>query len=68
MMPPWNKRPAETANLLNPAFVGVLLRKAIDGYTAESEAGMPFELIFLVLPLSLHPPTAARLPSGPGQK
>src|ERR1700681_3010467 len=65
MMLPWNERPTEVANLLNPAFVGVLLRKAIDGYTEEVQSGMPFELLFLVPPFCLHPATAERLPRSP---
>jgi Family of unknown function (DUF6521) len=63
MIPPWNERPTEIANLLNPAFVGVLLRKAVDGYTEEANAGMPLELLFLVPPFCLHPTTASRLPA-----
>jgi hypothetical protein len=63
MMSPWAERPTEVANLLNPAFVGVLLRKAVDGYTAEAEMGLPFELAFLVVPLCLHPATVSRLPA-----
>lgn len=65
MMPPWNERPCEIANLFNPAFIGVVLRKSIDGYTAETPAGMPFELLFLVPPICLHPATAMRLPRSP---
>lgn len=64
-MPPWNERPCEVANLLNPAFIGALLRKAIDGYSGEVKSGMPFELLFLVLPFCLHPATAFRLPRSP---
>lgn len=63
MIPPWDERPTEVANLLNPAFVGVLLRKAIEGYTEEARTGMPYELVFLVLPFCLHPSTATRLPA-----
>lgn len=65
MMPPWNDRPTEVANLYNPAFFGVLLRKAIERYTEEAKAGMPFELLFLVPPFCLHPATANRLPRSP---
>src|SRR5947209_3522225 len=37
MMQPWSERPTEVANLLNPAFLGALLRKAVDGYAEKSE-------------------------------
>jgi Family of unknown function (DUF6521) len=65
MMPTWNERPTEVANLLNPAFVGILLRKAVDGFNGEIKDGMPLELLYLVLPFCLHPATAARLPRSP---
>jgi hypothetical protein len=63
MMVPWQDRPTELANLLNPAFLGVLVRGAVDGYTKVSQTGMPVELPFLVLPFCLHPATARRLPA-----
>jgi hypothetical protein len=63
MTQPWTERPTEVANLLNPAFLGALLRKAVDGYAEESGNGLPFELSFLVIPLCLHPDTVRRLPS-----
>ena len=63
MLDPWASRPAEVANLLNPAFTGVLLRQAVDGYVRESAAGMPFAIAFLVLPFSLHKGTSDRLPA-----
>ncbi len=65
MIPPWTERPVEISNLLNPAFTGVLLRRSVDGYKSEAEGGMPIELVFLVMPLGLHPATARRLPSRP---
>lgn len=63
MMSAWGERPTEVANLLNPAFIGVLLRKAVEGYTEEEENGLPYELAFLVIPLCLHPDTVSRLPA-----
>ncbi len=63
MMSAWGERPTEVANLLNPAFVGVLLRKAVEGYVEEADNGLPFELAFLILPLCLHPETVSRLPA-----
>jgi hypothetical protein len=63
MMRPWPERPTEVANHLNPAFLGALLRKAVDGYAEKSDSGLPFELAFLVLPLCLHPDTVRRLPA-----
>jgi Family of unknown function (DUF6521) len=59
----WAERPTEVANLLNPAFIGTLLRKAVEGYAEETESGLPFELAFLVIPLCLHPDTVSRLPA-----
>jgi len=58
----WNDRPTEVANLLNPAFTGAALRMAVSGYFGETNAGMPFELAFLVFPFALHEATRSRLP------
>ena len=63
MMQPWSERPFEISNLLNPAFAGVLLRKSVEGYSAQARDGMPVELAFLVMPLCLHPGTVRRLPA-----
>lgn len=65
MIGPWEERPTEVANLLNPAFAGASLRLALDGYAREARAGMPFELAFLVLPICLHAGTTSRLPVSP---
>lgn len=53
----WNLRPFEIRNLFNPAFCGVILFRALDGYEEGDEAGMPFSLSLLVLPLCLHKDT-----------
>jgi hypothetical protein len=56
-MKPWNLRPFEIRNLFNPAFCGVILFRALAGYEEEDQAGMPFSLSLLVLPLCLHKDT-----------
>jgi Family of unknown function (DUF6521) len=50
----WIDRPVEIRNLFNPAFCGVVLFRAISGFSVEDKKGMPFSLSLLVLPLSLH--------------
>jgi len=62
-LPPWETRPIEVANLLNPAFIAVLLRQTSIGYQSEVQDGMPYALPFLTLPLVLHKPTRESLPS-----
>ena len=59
----WTDRPFDVSNLLNPAFMGVILRKCTEGYAIENEHGLPFELAFLVFPLVLHQPTRTTLPA-----
>jgi hypothetical protein len=59
---PWNDRPVEEAALLNPAFGGELLFKATAEYGKLNPLGCPLPLLFLVLPLVLHPPTREALP------
>ena len=60
----WSARSTELANLLNPAFCGLLLMRAITGYQRLDPSGMPLSLCFLVLPLVLHQATREVLPRG----
>lgn len=50
----WDQRPFEIRNLFNPAFCGLVLFRALNGYEEEDPRGMPFSLSLLVLPLCLH--------------
>jgi hypothetical protein len=50
----WDQRPFEVRNLFNPAFCGLILFRALQGYEEENLDGMPFSLTLLVLPLCLH--------------
>ncbi|MCB0213443.1 MAG: hypothetical protein KDJ52_29135 [Anaerolineae bacterium] len=59
----WERRPAEVANLFNPAFCSILLRGAVNTYQKEQDAGMPYVLSFLILPLVLHKTTRDALPN-----
>jgi hypothetical protein len=57
----WDGRPIEVRNLFNPAFCGVVLFKALRAYDRIDNRGMPFSLALLVLALSLHKISRARL-------
>ena len=50
----WDQRPFEIRSLFNPAFCGLVLFRAMQGYEEEDDCGMPFSLALLVLPLCLH--------------
>jgi hypothetical protein len=50
----WDQRPFEIRNLFNPAFCGLVLFRAVQGYEEENPRGMPFSLSLLVLPLCLQ--------------
>lgn len=50
----WDQRPFEVRNLFNPAFCGLVLFRALQGYEEEDSNGMPFSLALLVLPLCLQ--------------
>jgi hypothetical protein len=50
----WDQRPFEIRNLFNPAFCGLILFRALQGYEEENPDGMPFSLTLLVLPLCLY--------------
>lgn len=59
----WEARTVEERNLLNPSFCAVLLWYAARGYANQSEGkGLPFEVVFLVLPMVLHRETRESLP------
>lgn len=64
-MKSWEKRPPEIANLLNPAFFTVILKNAVEGYQLKENQGMPFPLIFVILPLILYPNIRVILPNTP---
>lgn len=63
-MKPWDQRPAEIRSLFNPAFCGLVLFRAIQGYEEDDPRGMPFSLTFLLLPLSLYKSSRETLSSG----
>jgi hypothetical protein len=52
----------EDRRLLNPAFAGLLVLRASQGFWKECHVGLPFIYAYLVLPLVLHPETRERLP------
>jgi hypothetical protein len=56
----WSTRSHEERALLNPAYGGQLLLAAAGEY---GDAGLPFPLSFLVLPLVLHKKTREALPT-----
>lgn len=64
-MKKWNERPFEIRNLFNPAFCGVVLIRAFQGFEEEDGSGMPFSLALLVLPLCLHKDTREILSNNP---
>lgn len=53
-MRPWDERPFEIRNLFNPAFCGLILFRALQGFEEVNPDGMPFSLVLLVLPLCLQ--------------
>jgi Family of unknown function (DUF6521) len=58
----WEQRPVEVANLFNPAFCAALLQSSIKGFQSQRDKGMPYPLLFLVLPIVLHSYTRQTLP------
>lgn len=57
----WKKRSLELQALLNPAFCGEIIRRAIWAYQKTAKKGMPYPLVFLVLPILLHEPTVSKI-------
>jgi hypothetical protein len=62
-MTKWTERSPDVAALLNPAFCGILIQQAVDGFCSQRPEGMPFELAALVLALMLHRESKEKLPS-----
>lgn len=59
----WDKRSIITANLLNPAFCGEVIRRTIARFNDnEKDMNFPFILSFLILPIVLHKRTRAKMP------
>ncbi|MGH6896833.1 MAG: three component ABC system middle component [Geminicoccaceae bacterium] len=63
MIAPWSLRPVEEASLFNPAFGALLLARAAADYYKQAGQGLPYPLIFLVMPAVLHSETRHALPA-----
>lgn len=61
----WSERSPEETRLFNPSFLSLLLWSTAVGYKESSGNGLPFELAFLTLPVSLHKSTREALPRSP---
>lgn len=59
----WNDRPPEIAHLFNPAFCALLIRDGVSGFMESRPGGMPYPLVFLLLPIVLHKATRESLPA-----
>lgn len=59
----WSSRPSEERALLNPGFCSCILWQAAVGHKSVSQASLPFDLSFLVLPIVLHRATRDALPT-----
>lgn len=59
----WDQRPAEEANLFNPAFLGSLVYEFVKSFQKARPEGVPLTYLPLALAISLHRPTRVRLPS-----
>jgi Family of unknown function (DUF6521) len=61
-MKPWAERTREEAYLLNPAFCCVTITTACAGYCESGGHPLPFALVFMILPVTLHKHTRDSLP------
>ncbi len=61
---PWDERPFEIRNLFNPAFCGLVLFRALQGFEENDDRGMPYSLTLLILPLCLHKYSREALAAG----
>lgn len=68
-LPEWDDRPVTVAHLLNPAFCGEIIRRFINEYqkVKNTDGGISFQLVFLVLPMVLHKQIRENLPKTSGK-
>lgn len=62
-LPNWDNRSWVTSSMLNPAVVAVIIVAAANMYEEHSGEPMPWELIFLAVPMALHRDTRESLPT-----
>ena len=58
----WEDRPFEIANLLNPAFCGIVVADCAAGFAGTTQRPLPYPLPFIMLPAVLHRQTRELLP------
>src|ERR1700694_4872445 len=58
----WSQRSPETAALLNPAFLGVVVACAMWEHQLRAGTGLDLPTVFLIPPLVLHSETRKALP------
>lgn len=65
MMPlsEWEGRSPVVASMLNPALIATVVTAAAEEFERVGERRMPWELVFIVVPLVLHRDTRQALPS-----
>lgn len=62
-MDAWNNRAPEIAYLLNPAFCSSIIYHVVFEYQKKTKRGLPFTLVYLILPIVLHKSTRDRITS-----
>lgn len=58
----WQNRPDVLKNLLNPAFISVVITSIIKGYNDENNDGIDFPLIQIAVPLIINTSINLKLP------
>lgn len=68
-LPIWEERPITVAHLLNPAFCGEIIRRFATEYIKAKgqNNSLPYQLVFLVLPMVLHKSIRESLPRTVGK-
>lgn len=62
MMDKWNSRPDALKNLLNPAFMSIVIASISKGYCEESDHGIDLPLLQLAVSLILNKSISKKLP------
>ncbi|WGT39135.1 DUF6521 family protein [Lysinibacillus sp. 1 U-2021] len=59
----WSSRPVEVANYYNPAYLGRIIYSIIKSFQSTKPQGVPYDLLFILMPLILVKPYRESLPT-----
>ena len=62
-LPQWDNRSIASSSMLNPPLMATVIAAAANRYEDQSGDSMPWELLYLVVPMALHRDTREVIPN-----